>query len=457
MPGGAATYRDARTRDRVTAADVRVPRARLIVVIAALVACVAILVLSRASTFYFDEWTFITTAPTWTIATYFLPHNEHPAILFRTVYSLLLHTVGLRAYLPYLGVLMAAHFTIIVLLFTLVRRRAGELIAIAASALLLLPGGGWEDVMWAFQFAWLASVALGLAMLIVLQQPTTPHRMAWAAVLIAASLAFSGIGAVFAVAAIVFLLLTPARRGELVWLAPVGVALAVWYVAIGHIGSHPNPQPTAANVFLIPAYALWGLSQSVAGLLGVGGSIGYLLLLGAVAAIAWSWWRRGPDPFALSVAVALVAFYVVTGLTRAQLGYQQSGSSRYVYIAEVLWLILLADAGRGLPWRGTWRPALAACVFLAWFNSSVLLFTYATARTVVMERQVADYYALAAERTDQCLNPNGTVDLLVMPAEAQPAAYYHAIDTFGDPRAGMALRDRASYEAGVRNLRKAGC
>lgn len=441
----------------MTAADVRVPGARLIVVIAALAACVVLFALSRASTFYFDEWTFITTAPNWTIATYFRPHNEHPAILFRAIYSLLLHSVGLRSYLPYLGVLLAAHFANVVLLFTLVRRRAGDLIALGVSALLLLPGGGWEDVTWAFQFAWLSSVATGLAMLIVLQEPPTPGRTALVALFLGASLAFSGIGVIFAAAAIALLLLTPGRRGELVWLAPVGVALAIWYIAIGHIGNHPNPQPTASNVLLIPAYALWGLSQSVAGLIGVGGSIGYLLLFAAVAAIAWGWRRRGPDPFAISVAAGLVAFYVVTGLTRAQLGYQQSGSSRYVYIGEVLWLILLADAARSLPWRGTWRPALAACVFLAWFNSSALLVTYATARTVVMERQVADYYALAAERNDACLDPNGAVDLLVMPAETQPAAYYHAIDTFGDPRAGRSLRDRASYNVGVRNLRKAGC
>lgn len=438
----------------MTAADVRVPRARLIVVIAALAACVALFVLSRSATFYFDEWTFITTAPNWTIATYFRPHNEHPAILFRAVYSLLLHTVGLRTYLPYQGVLLATHFANILLLFTLVRRRSGDLIAIAAAVLLLLPGAGWEDVLWAFQFAWLASIATGLAVLIVLQ---LPNRMAWVTLLLGASLAFSGIGAVFAVGAIVFLLWSPDRRGGLVWLIPLGVAVAVWYVAIGHIGNHPDPQPTAANVFLIPAYAAFGLAQSAGSVIGVTGPVAYLLLVAAVAAIGWTWWHRRPDPLAVSVAAALVGFYVITGLTRAQLGYQQSGSSRYVYIGEVLWLILLADAARALPWRSTWRPVLAACVFLAWFNSSVLLFTYGTARTVVMERQLADYYALAAERNDPCLDPNGAVDLLVMPAETRPAPYYHAIDTFGDPRAGRPLRDRASFEVGVRNLRQPGC
>src|SRR2546429_571063 len=79
-----------------------------------------------------------TTAPGWTLATYFEPHNEHPAILLRAAYSALLHTVGLRAYWPYMAVLVLAHMTNVLLLFELVRRRSGELIALGAALLLLL-------------------------------------------------------------------------------------------------------------------------------------------------------------------------------------------------------------------------------------------------------------------------------------------------------------------------------
>jgi hypothetical protein len=87
----------------------------------------------------------------------------------------------------------------------------------------------------------------------------------------------------------------------------------------------------------------------------------------------------------------------------------------------------------------------------------VLLVAFASAKVVLTERQVADYYALSAERSDPCLDPYGAVDLLVMPAVTEPPKYYRAIDYFGDPRAGHPLRDRADYEIGVRNLRRAGC
>jgi hypothetical protein len=157
------------------------------------------------------------------------------------------------------------------------------------------------------------------------------------------------------------------------------------------------------------------------------------------------------------VAAGLVTFYVVTGISRAQLGYQQSGAGRYVYEGAVFWLILLADAARRLPWRGTWRPALVALLFLACFNSGALLFSFAVGKTAQMQRQVADLQALATERGDRCLDPNGAVDLLVMPQITSPALYYRAVDRYGDPTASQPVVDRSDFDQGRANLRTAGC
>jgi hypothetical protein len=439
----------------VTAADVRVPHARWIVLGAGLTVCGLMLWWTRTFVWYFDEWTFITTSVGWTWASYFEPHNEHPTMLLKLLYAAFLNTVGLRSYVPYMAAVLIAHLANVLLLFALVRRRAGDLIALVAALLLLVIGMGWEDLFWAFQVGWLASMAFGLAAVLVLQ---SDHR--WraplSAGLLTVSLSWAGTGIVFAVALGVQLLVTPARRRELAWFVAPALALAAWYVAFGRFGQHPNPQPTAANILIDPLYTVWGLSQGIAGVIGVAGWLGYGLLAVGVLALGWRWRRRGLDPFSTGMAAGLVSFFLVAGLTRAQLGWQQSGASRYVYVAAVIWLVLLAEAARELPWRGTWRPALLALAFLGVFNSAVVLVEYGAAKTLQMQRAVADLQALAAERDDPCLDPTSKVDLLVMP-DVLPPAYYRAVDRYGDPAAGRPIVDRADYEIAIANLRKPGC
>lgn len=423
----------------------------------AVVAAAGILWLARAYTFYFDEWDFILSAPGWSWISYLQPHNEHPSMVFKLVYSALLNTVGLHSYWPYMAVLMALHGAGAVLLFELVRRRAGDLVGLACAAVLLVLGAGWEDLLWAFQIGFVGSVACGLGMMLARQGPSTRRRLAAAVALLTVSLMFSSIGLFFGVVAATMLLLSPTRRRELLWWAPVAVALGVWYLAFGRSGASTVPPPSPANLLVLPVYVAWGLAGAVGGTVGVTGLPALAVLVAGVGAVGFAWWRVRPDAFAVGVAAGLVAFYVVTGLNRAQLGYDQSASGRYVYIGAVFWLILLADAARLLPWRGTWRPALAACLFLACFNSTVLLWAYGTAKTELMLREVADLQALTAERTDTCLDPAGFADRLVMPQVNRPALYYRAVDRYGDPTADQPVTHRADFERARSNLARSGC
>ena len=123
----------------------------------------------------------------------------------------------------------------------------------------------------------------------------------------------------------------------------------------------------------------------------------------------------------------------------------------------MFWLILLGDAARHVPWRGTWRPAIAALVFLACFNSGALLVEFGAAKAAQMQRQMADLQALASVRGNQCLSSAGAVDPLVMPEETSPALYYRAIDRYGDPSAGLPVSDRADFDKARGNLLKPGC
>jgi hypothetical protein len=378
-------------------------------------------------------------------------------MVFKLIYLALLNSVGLRSYWPYMAVLLALHGASAVLLFELVRRRAGDLVGLACAAILLVLGAGWEDLLWAFQIGFVGSVACGLGMMLALNGSGTRRRLAAGVALLTVSLMFSSIGLFFGVVVATTLLVSPKRRRELLWFAPIAVALAVWYLAFGRSGTSTVPPPSPANLLVLPAYVAWGLAGAVGGTVGVTGLPALVVLLAGAAAVGFAWWRVRPDAFAVGVAAGLVAFYVVTGLNRAQLGYDQSASGRYVYIGSVFWLILLADAAHLLPWRGTWRPALAACLFLACFNSGVLLWAYGTAKTELMQREVADLQALAEMRTESCLDPAGFADRLVMPQVNNPALYYRAVDRYGDPAARRNLTDPSDFNHARSNLTRSDC
>jgi hypothetical protein len=424
--------------------------------VASLTAATTILWLASTFTFYYDEWTFITTAPAWGWATFLQPHNEHPVMLTRAIYAVLLATVGLRSYLPYMAVLLALHAASVLLLFEIARRRAGDLVALGVAAPLLVLGAGWENLLWAFQLQFVGSVACGLGMLLALQAQPRPRNLLIAATLATASLMFSGVGLFFGVAAVVQLAATRDRRRDLVWFVPTAVAVVVWYVAFGRSYA-PATGLSLASIATLPLYVLWGLGASAGGLVGVSGYAGLVVAALAAVAVAYSWRRSGHDAFRLGIVAGLVSFYAVTGLIRVQLGYQQSGASRYTYEGAVFWLLLLADAARYLPWRGTWRPALVTCLLLACISSAVLLQTSAAAKAVLMERQIADLQALAAERDDPCLDPNGAADPTVMPVETRPALYYRAVDLYGDPSGSLPVVDRADFDRARASLVIAGC
>lgn len=430
------------------------PRARLFVVIAAVVVSVTILLLTRGYTFYFDEWAFILSAPDWTAATYLQPHNGHPTMLTRLIYTALLATVGLRSYLPYMAVLLAMHATSVVLLFEVVRRRAGDLVGIACAAMLLVLGAGWENLLWAFQMSFVGSVACGLGMILALEGRPNRWRMPPALALLTGAVMFSAVGVFFGLIAL-RLTVTRERPRELLWLVPLAIVFGAWFLVFDR--AQPAAAGSSSSLVQLPLYTLWGLGASAAGLIGEGGWVGLPILALAAGAVGYAWWRGGPDPLTLGVTVALVMFYVVTGLARGPLGYEQSGAGRYVYVGAVFWLILLARPAGGLPWRGTWRPAIVALLFLACFNSGAVLVEFGAAKAAQMQRQTADLQALAAARDNPCLNPSGAADPLVMPYETNPALYYRAIDWYGDPSAGQPVVDRAAFDQAQANLLKPGC
>src|SRR5260370_216162 len=125
--------------------------------------------------------------------------------------------------------------------------------------------------------------------------------------------------------------------------APRALRSAAADPAVGRPATPPAPPAWAGTGPPLPLYTVWGPGASVAGLIGEGGWVGPVLLLLALAALGFSWRRRRPDGFTVGIAAALLAFYVVLGLNRAQIGYQPSRPGRDVYAGAPFSLLLLAD------------------------------------------------------------------------------------------------------------------
>ena len=214
--------------------DVRVPYAVPLALGMCAAAFGSILYLSRTFSFYYDEWDFVLAAPRWTLRSYFVPHSEHWYTFAAVVYELLFTAVGMRSYLPFTAALLLVHASVAFLLFLVVRRRSGDLLGLAAAAMVLFLGRGFENVLWAFQIGFLGSIAFGLAAIYLLDRPSSGRlRQAIACAGLLLSVASSGVGLFFCAAVGVDLVLDPSRRRYLWTLAIPGAAYAAWYLELG--------------------------------------------------------------------------------------------------------------------------------------------------------------------------------------------------------------------------------
>ncbi len=287
------------------------------------VALLALVWFGRDMTFYHDEFAFLLIRDL-SFDGIFAPHNEHLSATLVILYRTLVGTVGTVSYWPYLGVTFALHVIVAWIVYVVVRREASPVWALGAMAVVLMLGSGGDDILWAFQSGTIGAVAAGMAALVV-----APRRPAVAAVLLTIALATSGASVAFLVGTAVHLAMT--RPRALVWLLlPIGLYLA-WYLVFATSAISPG-------LHGLVEYVLTGLSASAAGALGstalIVGQVALLaLVLALVLALFLALGRAWTvPPVVLALLASGVAFFVIAGLVRAQLGAEQATAPRYVYI-----------------------------------------------------------------------------------------------------------------------------
>ncbi len=348
----------------------RFPRIAFVAIAAA--AFASLLALGFGMTFFADEWAFIEGRSLGDPATWLPPHNEHWTTLPILLYRLIVETIGIGSYVPYLAVVAVLHVVVATLVYVLVERAAGPRLALAAGVIILWFGSGFENLFWGFQTGFIGSLAFGLAAMAVTDGPPTRRRAVLSAGLLLGALMCSTIGVIVAIAVgLEWVLDARWRRLIPALFVPAGILVA-WLVVIGRSGVLARDPLTLEAAATVPSYVIDGLSSAVGSITGVPalGAIGPIV---AILAIAYRS-RQGVVPRrAIGIVIAIAVQYALIGLVRGRIEPGLAELSRYTYVSGVLVIVGLGDLLRGvtIPARGTRRLAAVSAV-AAWLTLSVV-------------------------------------------------------------------------------------
>ena len=243
-----------------------------------------ILGLGFGMTFFADEWAFIEERSLGDFASWWRPHNEHWTTLPVLAYRLMIETIGIGSYVPYLAVAIGLHLVVCALLYRLLERSSGPLFALIGTTIVLFLGTGFEGLFWAFQMDYNASMAFGLAALVVTDGPATGRRAVLVAGLLLAALACSGIGIITSAAiGLEWLLVRRWRPYVPILFVPAGLFLT-WFLLAGRSGLDTFGVPLTLEAARdAPRSVMRGLSNGFGAITGVP-ALGFFVLVGVLVA-----------------------------------------------------------------------------------------------------------------------------------------------------------------------------
>jgi len=324
-----------------------------------------LVVLGTRLTFFNDEWHILFQRQGFSADSILEPHNEHLSAIPILVFKALIALFGLESQLPYRLALAVVVVSLGVLVFWFVRQRAGNLLALAAAALVLFLGTAWEDLLWSFQIGLIGSLATGVGVLIALERDT-PRRNAIACALLVFSILLSDLGIPFVIAATVAVLLR--RRPRQLWVPGAATAVfAAWWIGWGH---EAETEVTFGNIARAPTYVLDSLASGLTSIFGLARySAGTLetyqwgrplVALVAIALVVWAVRGGRPSRQAIVVASAALSFWILAGINFTE--GREATASRYQLIDATLLILLAAELLRPVRLH---PAALAAVAVLA--------------------------------------------------------------------------------------------
>ncbi len=309
--------------------------------------------------FFTDEWEYLTrNLPGMGRLGLFVPHNEHWSTIPILVYRGLFAAFGLHSYLPYILVLIALHLAAAHLTWRLAMR-AGTTpwIATSITAVFLMLGVGWEQMVSAFQIGFSLSLVCGLAWMLIndLDVPSAARILVGWALGVAASMS-SGIGIPMIGAVAVAALARRGPRDSAIVISVPVLANLAWYAILHPQATLPS---TGQQLTMLPQFVWHGLSATADGALG-------LPVVGSVMLVALTAWlvvhRRQVSSTAIGGAAGALFLFLLVGYGRVSLGVGQAAAPRYLYLSASL---LACPAALALAALCRRRPRAEALVVAA--------------------------------------------------------------------------------------------
>lgn len=277
------------------------------------------------------------------------PFNGHLPLGGRFVYELVFATIGAH-YTAFVLINIAALLSVVALVFELVRRRVGNIAALAPCIVLLFLGFAREQLLWPLDFNTAASLAAGLGAVLAIEREDRRGDVI-ACILLLASIAMIELGLSFALGIAIWLALTR-RRDALrrAWIVALPLVLyAAWYL---WARKFHQSETHAGNLHLIPETFLHGAAAALGSLTGTNpvlpGSFGNeltwfgraLAVAAGVALLARLFWRALPRTIWVWLAV-LGSYWALLAIAA-----RPPEGSRYVFVGAVLIVLIAADTVR---------------------------------------------------------------------------------------------------------------
>jgi len=256
------------------------------------------------------------------------------------------------------------------------------------------------------------------------------------------------IGLAFVAAVFIELAADPTRRRFLLSLVIPVAAFSVWLLAFstGHGSGTPSVFSSVLRGGNGPTYLLTlarfvasGVESSTAGIAGLPVTAGPAALAVLAGLAGWNLYRRWRiQSWQLGMVGGVLSLFGLAALGRAEMGPVYATQSRYIYAGAVFLLPLTAHAAAELPWRGLWRPMLAAAFALALLSNMIQLQIRAVSQIDFMRIEVAELQTVEVFRGAPDMTAHGYIDNAAMP-ELQASDYLAATAELGSPVPQMSL------------------